>query len=193
MEAAIRWSPLSTDDHKRFLLVDVAGNSLTLHGVDSLKKGDFQYTPIARRDKVPNFTAFDWSKSDDSLVALGLSSGDASLVRIDSGSSQYTALQSFPIKTQRKCNTIAFNSENLLATGLDRVRHDHCLTVYDVNDAEIYSRLCVSEAVTSIRFFPSQPQELLAAVSRQTIRLYDLRGTFLTNIIYLPWLIASLF
>ncbi|GAB7353095.1 hypothetical protein MBLNU459_g3638t1 [Dothideomycetes sp. NU459] len=175
MEAAIRWSPLSTDDQKRFLLVDVAGNALTLYGAARLKQHDFQYSPIARRDRVPNFTAFDWSKSDDSLVALGLSSGNASLVRIDSGTSQYVALQSFPIKTQRKCNTIAFNTQNLLATGLDRVRHDHCLTVYDINDAETHSRLCVSEAVTSIRFFPSQPQELLAAVSRQTIRLYDLR------------------
>lgn len=176
MEAAIRWSPLPAHDQKRFLLVDVAGNSLTLHQVESRKKNDFRYTPIARRDKVPNFTAFDWSKSDDTLVTLGLSSGDAALVRIDSGNSQYTALRTFSIKTQRKCNTIAFNSQNQLATGLDRVRHDHCLTVYDVESGETQNRLCVSEAVTSIRFFRSQPEELLAAVSRQTIRLYDLRG-----------------
>lgn len=180
MEAAVRWSPLSTDDYKRFLLVDVAGNSLTLYQVDQLKKHNVQYRPVAHREKVPNFTAFDLSRSDDTLVALGLSSGEASVVKIESGRPQTDPLCNFTIKTQRKCNTIAFSPNNLLAVGLDRVRHDNCLTVYDINAKDPakdpISRLCVSEAVTSVRFFPTQPHELLAAVARTTIRLYDLRG-----------------
>lgn len=178
MEAAIRWSPLSTPDDSRFLLADVAGNALTLYQSQSLNRNDFQYKPVARREKVNNFTAFDWSRTDDSLVALGLSSGNAELHRFDhSASSDPVAL--FNIKTQRRCNTIAFNTQNLLAVGLDRVRHDNCLTVYDIESNEAYSRLCVSEAVTSLRFFPNHPQQMLAAVSRQTIRLYDLRGKLL--------------
>lgn len=175
MEAAVRWSPLSTDDYKRFLLVDVAGNSLTLYRADSLNKAHVQYHPVAHREKVPNFTAFDWSRTDDSLVALGLSSGEASLVKIEPGRPQTEPLRNFSIKTQRKCNTITFSADNLLAVGLDRVRHDHCLTVYDINAKEPQSKLCVSEAVTSVRFFPHQRHELLAAVNRMTIRLYDLR------------------
>ncbi|KEQ75424.1 WD40 repeat-like protein [Aureobasidium namibiae CBS 147.97] len=180
MEAAIRWSPLSTPDESRFLLADVAGNALTLYESQSLNRHDFQYKPIARREKVNNFTAFDWSRTDDSLVALGLSSGNAELHRFDhSASSDPVAL--FNIKTQRRCNTIAFNTQNLLAVGLDRVRHDNCLTVYDIESNEAYSRLCVSEAVTSLRFFPNHPQQMLAAVSRQTIRLYDLRDSSTTT------------
>ncbi|KAI5254357.1 WD40 repeat-like protein [Aureobasidium subglaciale] len=176
MEAAIRWSPLSTPDQARFLLADVAGNALTLYETRFLNRQGIQYKPIARREKVNNFTAFDWSRTDDSLVALGLSSGNAELYRFDdSASSDPVAL--FNIKTQRRCNTIAFNTQNLLAVGLDRVRHDNCLTVYDIESNEAYSRLCVSEAVTSIRFFPHHPQQMLAAVSRQTIRLYDLRDS----------------
>ncbi|KEQ64757.1 WD40 repeat-like protein [Aureobasidium melanogenum CBS 110374] len=180
MEAAIRWSPLSTPDEARFLLADVAGNALTLYQTQSLKRHGVQYKPIARREKVNNFTAFDWSRTDDSLVALGLSSGNAELYRFDdSASSDPVAL--FNIKTQRRCNTIAFNTQNLLAVGLDRVRHDNCLTVYDIQSKEAYSRLCVSEAVTSLRFFPNHPQQMLAAVSRQTIRLYDLRDSSTTT------------
>ncbi|KAH0367643.1 WD40 repeat-like protein, partial [Aureobasidium melanogenum] len=180
MEAAIRWSPLSTPDEARFLLADVAGNALTLYQTQSLNRNGIQYKPIARREKVNNFTAFDWSRTDDSLVALGLSSGNAELYRFDdSASSDPVAL--FNIKTQRRCNTIAFNTQNLLAVGLDRVRHDNCLTVYDIQSNEAYSRLCVSEAVTSLRFFPNHPQQMLAAVSRQTIRLYDLRDSSTTT------------
>ncbi|KAG9728962.1 WD40 repeat-like protein, partial [Aureobasidium melanogenum] len=180
MEAAIRWSPLSSPDEARFLLADVAGNALTLYQTQSLNRHGIQYKPIARREKVNNFTAFDWSRTDDSLVALGLSSGNAELYRFDdSASSDPVAL--FNIKTQRRCNTIAFNTQNLLAVGLDRVRHDNCLTVYDIQSNEAYSRLCVSEAVTSLRFFPNHPQQMLAAVSRQTIRLYDLRDSSTTT------------
>jgi WD40 repeat protein len=175
MEAAIRWSPLSTPDRARFLLADVAGNALTIYQVQSLNRHGIQYNPVARRDKVNNFTAFDWSRTDDSLVALGLSSGNAELHRFDDTASSDPVAR-FNIKTQRRCNTIAFNTQNLLAVGLDRVRHDNCLTVYDMVSSDAYSRLCVSEAVTSLRFFSSHPQHMLAAVSRQTIRLYDLRG-----------------
>lgn len=176
MEAAIRWSPLSTDQNRRFLLADVAGNSLTLYQANSLTKHHVSYKKVAHRDKVANFSAFDWSRTDDSLIALGLSSGEALLLKIEPGRPPVDPLRNFPIKTQRKCNTITFNSENLLAIGLDRVRHDHCLNVYDPNSKEPHSKLCVSEAVTSVRFFPTHPRELLAAVSRTTIRLYDLRG-----------------
>lgn len=177
MEAAVRWSPLSTDDSRRFLLTDVAGNTLTLYQVDSLGKGPIEYTPVAHRDKVPNFTAFDWSRADDTLVALGLSSGEATVVKIEAGQPQSDPLRKFTIKTQRKCNTITFSPENLLAVGLDRVRHDHCLTIYDINKKEPHTKLCVSEAVTSVKFFPNRPNELLAAVNRNTIRLYDLRDS----------------
>ncbi|KAL1297098.1 hypothetical protein AAFC00_004681 [Neodothiora populina] len=180
MEAAIRWSPLSTDDSSRFLLADVAGNALTLCQIDALKKGQLRYTPLAHRDRLPNFTAFDWSKTDDSLVALGLSSGEASVLKIYPEQPNAESARKFEIKTQRKCNTITFSSDNWLAVGLDRVRNDHCLAVYDLNNkdrTEPLSKLCLSEAVTSVRFFPSHPLELLAAVNRSTIRLYDLRDS----------------
>lgn len=175
MEAAVRWSPLSNHGYQRFLLADVTGNSLTLFRADSLTAHNLHYTPIAQRTNLQNFTAFDWSRTDPSLVALAFSTGEASVVSIDPEHAQDDALHNFTIKTQRKCNTITFSPNNLLAIGLDRVRHDHCLTVYDLNAKEPHTKLCVSEAVTSVKFFPTHPLELLAAVSRQTIRLYDLR------------------
>lgn len=182
MEAAIRWSAGTGDESSKYLLVDVAGNKITLNEARSLSKGQLQSKTIAQYDKVPDFSAFDWSKFDDSLIALGLSSGEASLVKIEQGHRNTHQLRLFPIKTQRKCNSITFNLVNLLAVGLDRVRNDHSLTVYDVESGkEPHSRLCTGEAVTSVRFFPNAPHEIVAAVARSTLRLYDLRDSSYSN------------
>ncbi|KAF2226002.1 WD40-repeat-containing domain protein [Elsinoe ampelina] len=176
MEAAIRWAPSPSHDAHRYLIVDVAGNSITLNESRSDSTGELQSERIARYDKVPNFTAFDWSKANNSLLALGLSSGESSLVKIDTEQRSIQPVLTFPRGTQRKCNSISFNPDKLLAVGLDRVRNDHCLNIYDVGGGkEPYSKLCIGEAVSSVRFFPSRPQEIVAAVARQTLRLYDLR------------------
>ncbi|KAF4551066.1 Hypothetical protein D9617_14g075220 [Elsinoe fawcettii] len=176
MEAAIRWAPSPLENAHRYLIVDVAGNSITLNESRADNTGGLQSERIARYDKVPNFTAFDWSKADTSLLALGLSSGESSLVKIDSEQRSIQPILTLPRGTQRKCNSITFNPDKLLAVGLDRVRNDHCLNIYDVHGGkEPYSKLCIGEAVSSVRFFPSRPQEIVAAVARQTLRLYDLR------------------
>lgn len=184
MEAAIRWSPHSTPATPRFLIVDVAGNRLRLCQVVDTKNGKISYKQISQRDKLPNFTAFDWSKTDESFVAVGSASGEANLVQVDSErSSQSQFIYSFPIRNQRKCNSIAFSTNNVLATGLDRVRNDFCMNIYDLNagsptlQAEPYRKLASSEAVFSVKFLPSDPNLLIAGVARQCIRLYDLRGT----------------
>ncbi|KAK8221388.1 WD40-repeat-containing domain protein [Phyllosticta capitalensis] len=187
MEAAIRWSPHATQDSPQFVIVDVAGNRLRLCHLDSIDPdGHVNWTQVAQRDKLPNFTAFDWSKTDSRRVAIGSASGEASVIDIDAGrpDSNYNFLVcSFPIKHQRKCNSIAFSSSNLLATGLDRVRNDFCMNIYDLNapgtsgNQDPYKKLASSEAITSIKFFPTHPQTLVAGVSRQCIRLYDLRDS----------------
>lgn len=184
MEAAIRWAPGPSPDSQRFLLVDVTGNSITLNESRTEQGGDLVSERIARYDKVPNFTAFDWSKTDTSLLALGLSSGDAALLSVDAAKHSITQVQTFPIRMQRKANSIAFNNGRLLALGLDRVRNDHCLTVYDVDrERDPINRFCTGEAVSSVRFWPNQPQEMLAAVGRSTIRLFDVRGISLHAVV----------
>ncbi|ORY12535.1 hypothetical protein BCR34DRAFT_563640 [Clohesyomyces aquaticus] len=181
MEAAIRWSPHSTAQTPRFLIIDVAANRLRLCQIDKFEKSKVKYKQLVLRDKLPNYTAFDWSKKDESIVAIGSASGEAVLVQVDAHSPSKEYMHSFPIKHQRKCNSIAFSSKNFLATGLDRVRNDVCLNVYDLNvstlssTAEPYKKLASSEAISSIKFFSGQPDTLVAGVSRQCIRIYDLR------------------
>ncbi|KAJ4374585.1 hypothetical protein N0V86_007454 [Didymella sp. IMI 355093] len=183
MEAAIRWSPHATRDQPRFLIIDVAGNRLRLCEIESFSGSKVNYRQILIRDKLPNYTAFDWSKKDADLVAIGSASGEAHVVLLDPDKPEGDFLHAFPIRHQRKCNSIAFSHKNLLATGLDRVRNDVCLNIYDMNDArftsrdEPYRKLASSEAVSSIKFFKDQPDTLLAGVQRQYVRLYDLRDS----------------
>ncbi|UPX12944.1 uncharacterized protein EKO05_0003476 [Ascochyta rabiei] len=183
MEAAIRWSPHSTQQQPRFLIIDVAGNRLRLCQIEGFTGSKVNYRQLLIRDKLPNYTAFDWSKKDPDVVAIGSASGEAHIVQLDPNKPEGDFLHAFPIRHQRKCNSIAFSHKNLLATGLDRVRNDVCLNIYDMNDArftskdEPYKRLASSEAVSSIKFFTGQPDTLLAGVQRQYVRMYDLRDS----------------
>jgi hypothetical protein len=201
MDAAIRWSPHSTQQNPRFLIIDVAGNRLRLCEIDRFDKNKVQYKQLCLRDKLPNFTAFDWSKRDAHIVGLGSASGEAVVVQVDAERPNGDFIHSFPIKHQRKCNTIAFSSKNHLATGLDRVRNDVCLNIYDLgapnfaSTSEPYRKLASSEAISSIKFFSGQPDTLVAGVSRQCVRLYDLRGQYniLASPLSLHFLTASRF
>ena len=150
--------------------------------VEQWGKGKVKYKQLCLRDKLPNYTAFDWSKRDEGLVGIGSASGEAILLRLDADRPQSDYIHAFPIRHQRKCNSIAFSTKNYVATGLDRVRNDVCLNIYDLNNpnmtstSEPYRKLASSEAISSIKFFSGQPDTLVAGVSRQSIRIYDLRG-----------------
>ena len=184
MEAAIRWSPHATQPSPRFLIIDVATNRLRLCQIERYEKNKVKYRQICFRDRLPNYTAFDWSKRDEAVVGIGSASGEATIVQIDPDRPQGEFIHSFPIRHQRKCNSIAFSTKNYVATGLDRVRNDVCLNIYDLNNPNVtsttepYKRLASSEAISSIKFFSNQPDTLVAGVSRQCIRIYDLRGEF---------------
>jgi WD repeat-containing protein mio len=190
METAVRWSPKSETGNERFLFVEVVGKTFKLCRFKSRRKGIIKYETISEHRKVPAFRAFDWSPTHEGIVAVGQSSGEATVLRIDDGSQ---AVLSFPIRNQRLCNAIAFNNQGLLAAGLDKVRTDNCLNIWDLQQQlpsgnvsgfvttsgrihpEPLHKLASSEPITSIKFFRTEPQTLVAGVKGQFVRLYDLR------------------
>ncbi|KAF2431975.1 hypothetical protein EJ08DRAFT_669597 [Tothia fuscella] len=194
MEAAIRWSPHATPESPDFLIVDVVGNRLKLCQVESLQSKSVKYKQISQRDHLPNYTAFDWSKTDPYFVAIGAASGEANLVRIDPERSQNEEnIWSFPIRHQRKCNSIAFSAKNYLATGLDKVRTDWCMNIYDLSvigaqgsrqQQDPIRKLATSEPISSIKFFNSQPDTLVCGVRSACIRIFDLRDHATTSAAY---------
>ena len=188
METAIRWSPSSTAAQQRFLIADVVGRTFRHCKVVDYDGQTLHWEILTRHNKVPVFRAFDWSPFNEALVAVGQWSGETTILNLDDG----TQVLSLPIKSQRQCNAVAFNGTGLLATGLERVRNDFCLNVFDVNqripnrssDNAIISstqstdpirKLASSEGITSIKFFGTQPETLAAGVKGTCVRIYDLR------------------
>ena len=196
METAIRWSPGSTESNQRFLIVDVVGKSLKLCKVLEYKDKSLEWEEILRSNKLPAFRAFDWSPANEDLVAVGQWSGETTLISLNN---RVQAL-SIPIRSQRQCNAVAFNKTSLLATGLERVRNDFCLNVFDIqqglNTSSPYSsvkqgleplrKLATSEGITSIKFFPHQPDLLVAGVKGTCVRLYDLRENIGNHVLQYP-------
>ena len=204
METAIRWSPSSTKEEQRFLYVDVSGKSFRLCKVTSYDKSGLTYNVLFSQSRVPAFRAFDWSPTNEALVAVGQSSGEAAVLRLDDDSQNPVV---FPIRNQRYCNAVAFSTQGLLATGLDKVRNDFCLNIWDLNQrlsttntrgygsdrhsVEPLRKLASSEPITSIKFFNDQPDTLVTGVKGQFVRIYDLRGEEKISLVsdLLTWII----
>lgn len=186
-KTAIRWSPSSTPSEQRFLIADVNGRTFRHCRIKSYDGKDLRYETISTHHEVPAFRAFDWSPHDEAIVAVGQWSGEANVLRIDDQSQSLP----LPIKHQRLCNAVAFSRTGLLATGLERVRNDFCLNVWDISQRFLVKsstasgsgrlsvdpvrKLASSEAITSIKFFPSQPETLVCGVKGVSIRIYDTR------------------
>lgn len=156
------------------------------------RSGCFNYKKLNRHDDFPLLTTYDWSPINPGLLAVGTGTGVVNLLRIDDGSNAFTELG---LKMSRTCQAVTFNTTGLLAVGLDRVRMDQCLHIWDVNrlssldkhskgfrlDAGSITdpafRLEPSVSVSSIKFFEDSPQTLVVGIKAQGLRLHDLRGT----------------
>ena len=187
METAIRWSPSSTLTEQRFLLVDVVGRSFKRCTVQQYDGKTLQYKTRSTYSNVPAFRAFDWAPHDENLVAVGQWSGEVTLLRLENASPNV----SLPAKHQRLCNAVAFSRTGLLAAGLERVRNDFCLNIWDVNQrlptiyspaggaakpfVDPYRKFASSEAISSIKFFAGEPEVLVTGIKGRGIRIYDLR------------------
>lgn len=193
MEAAIRFSRNShPGTPQRFLHVDVTGKVFKLCTITSQNKKTVKYEALHTSTKVPAFRAFDWHPVNEELVVVGQAGGESTLLNIAEG--QHDSL-SFQVRSQRLCNAVALNSQNLLAAGLDKVRTDFCLNIWDFNQklpapgtrgfTKNYSdplhKLASGEPITSLKFFHDDPQLLVAGVKGQFVRLYDLREPSVGN------------
>jgi len=117
------------------------------------------------------------------IVAVGPPSGEAVLLRISDNTSIPLAA-----KHQRPCNGISFNcTGQFLATGLDKVRNDACLNIWDVNQrlgeragsssdiGKPLRQLATSETISSVCFIRDDAHVLLAGINNRGIRTWDLR------------------
>ncbi|KAI9884618.1 MAG: hypothetical protein M1823_003605 [Watsoniomyces obsoletus] len=190
MDAVVRYSPHSSASQQRFLILKPTQHSLQFYRVKDVRGSTIDYKQLSQHTDFPTVRAFDWSPSDEAIVAVGLSTGEAALLRIDDSSN---GILPFSFKNPRPCNAIALSSNGYLAAGLDRARNDCSLHVWDVNqrlatwdrDAKGWTstrpqhdplrKLVFNETVSSIKFSTDVRDTLVAGVKGKSIGIYDLR------------------
>lgn len=186
----LKWSPNPNNDS--FLHVNLQHRVVQLYEpTGHARRGCFDFRKISKHDDVPPLTTYDWSPSVPGLVAVGTSTGVVNLLRVDDNSNAYMELG---LKVARTCLAVAFNTTGLLAVGLDRVRNDQCLHVWDVNRLstshesgsgfpsgfepfrEPFRRLEHNASISSLKFFEDNPETLVAGIKGSGLRIHDLRG-----------------
>ena len=188
MESIIRWSPNSNPDEQRFLIAE-EGKALKFNRIRRLEGGKVVPEEISKRTITQAVRTFDWSFRNEDLVAIGQWTGATTIYSLQSRFPDLT----IPQRAQRQCNSVAFSAKIYLATGIERVRNDFSLNVYDLNQGtlsklasssgrpapppEPFRKLATAESITSLKFFPHQPDLLVAGVRGQCVRVYDLRNS----------------
>lgn len=185
----IKWSPNAHFDS--FLHINLTHRIIQLYEpTGHARTGRFDWKKTAKHDDVPPLTTYDWSPSIPGLVAVGTSTGVVNLLRVDDGSNAYLELN---LKMSRTCQAVAFSTIGKLAVGLERVRNDNSLYIWDVNRlssldsnshgfpadmvpfSEPSERLEASVSVSSVKFFEDNPNLLVAGIKGQGLRIHDLR------------------
>jgi WD40 repeat protein len=191
----IKWSANSQLDS--FVHVNLQHRVVQIYEANGFaRKGRFDYVKRVRHDDFPPLTTYDWSPCDPDLLAVGTGGGVVNLLRLDDGSNAFVELG---LKMARNCHAVAFNTTGYLAVGLDRVRMDQSLHVWDISrlssmeppvkgfpsDAVSYvdtvAHLEPSVSVSSLKFFEDNPHTLVAGIKSHGLRIHDLRGKCMNN------------
>jgi len=190
-DGIIRWSP--SKDRDEFFTLELNYHFIQRYqAVGHILPERFDYQPISKHNDFLSVSAIDWSPKIVGLVAVGGKGGEVQLLRIDDDSNDSITL---PLKLQRSCQALAFNTTGLLAVGLDRVRNDQCLQIWDIDQRlskwnppkkgwqsqsiapmDPIHKLEPSVSVTSVKFWEDQPQTLVVGIKNQSLRIHDLRG-----------------
>jgi WD repeat-containing protein mio len=185
----VKWSPNANVDS--FLHINLQHRIVHVYEpTGRARRGQFDYRRLSKHDDFPHLTTYDWSPAIPGLLAVGTSTGVVNLLRIDDNSNAYHELG---LKMSRTCQAVAFSTGNMLAVGLDRVRSDRCLYLWDVNrlstldltSGGIPPELAPTEpvdhrepsvSVSSVKFFEDNPSTLVVGIKGQGVRIHDLRG-----------------
>lgn len=130
-------------------------------------------TKLVHKLEMPSspIQCLEWSSVTADLVGFGHEDGSVSIY----GASDGQVHIQIPARHQRTCSSIKFNSANLLAIGLGKVRNDASLTIYDVQASSPFSLFANSEAVSSLAWVPDDSYSIIAGLNYRWLRLIDIR------------------
>ncbi|TLS29543.1 hypothetical protein PpBr36_00436 [Pyricularia pennisetigena] len=185
----IKWYPSATRDY--FLHVSLQNPRVDIYQpTGHARNGAFDRKKLFTYDNIPLLTTYDWSPTLPDILAVGNSSGDVNILRIDGESKAMSAIRP---RAPRTCQAVAFNTNGKLAVGLERARGDHSLYVWDVSQLDSITQASprglpdnlkfpdpvykneMGVSVSSVKFFEDNPNTLVIGAKRDGLRIHDLR------------------
>ncbi|KIY53615.1 hypothetical protein FISHEDRAFT_32898 [Fistulina hepatica ATCC 64428] len=155
-----------------------SGTQITLYECSSQYP---QIKHITSQHDLQYMKCFAWSPDPliPDLFAVGLSTGRVNLVRLEASKQAHSdnVLSSgphvaLPVKPQRSCNALAFSylNPNYLAVGLDKVRGDNSLVIWDIHTStSTVSLTPPTAAADSSVSRPSTSRDTLPVIARTDV------------------------
>ncbi|KZT04227.1 WD40 repeat-like protein [Laetiporus sulphureus 93-53] len=192
-EKRLLWHPR----HENRFVVG-GGSQVTLYEWDSTL---FQIKQVTSQLDLNHMKCFAWSPDPtfDDLVAIGMGSGKVDLMRLEatrySKDHIYSSgrIESLPARSSRSCNALAFSAAdpNYLAVGLDKVRNDSSLVIWDLHTVTPLLSLDSSveaQATSTSRIDPHTMNPRADISSRADQRMIQMQAyqDTVTSIVFLP-------
>jgi hypothetical protein len=170
MNRQIIWSP-QLNDKPWFV---IGGGDLRLYEYSQQDKRDI-FTLLHTNSDLSLMKCISWAKTSsyNDLMGIGMSNGRA-VVQSLTYPSEFNV--SFVPRHARACNAVDFSPDSsLLVTGLEKVRNDYSLSLWNIEKVEIINQYGPSETISSLSFFEGYPNLLVAGMNGKWIRIYDTR------------------
>lgn len=201
----VQWSPNCPD---RFITF---GTDLSLYQVEEIRDGQQKSLTQRLSDTHCAHLLFTnsnhqylkcvaWYPRQDHLLAVGQANGKVVLTSFGSDHDPNGLVgREFVPKQSRQCNSVTWNPVecNLLASGLDKLKTDHSILIWDIlkcgKQSEQERRvlglnvepsvippkpileLGYSETTHSLQWFSHQPKTFVAGMSNKHLKIYDIR------------------
>uniref|UniRef100_A0A0A9ZA57 WD repeat-containing protein mio n=3 Tax=Lygus hesperus TaxID=30085 RepID=A0A0A9ZA57_LYGHE len=121
-------------------------------------------------------------KGSEILMAVGQANGKVSLTSFGPSSFDCLGVNGMDLipKHARQCNVVSWchNDPQLIATGLDRYRSDHCILVWDIRSRSgptTTAELGLSDMAHSLAWLQDHHKTLVVGMNNKLIKMVDLR------------------
>lgn len=164
--------PWDKPDKQHFVTLNPSRDEICLY--ESIYDKKYQTNKVSSLSNLDSIQTIGYSPCAEGVIAAGQSNGVVNLCNLYNSS----LIAKLRPKQSRPCNSVSLNSQGLVAVGLDKVRNDTSLMIWQ-QGADMYKMPLESylpnEVVVSVSFLKETPSNLLCG-SYKFLREFDVRS-----------------
>lgn len=178
--SVVAWAP--DVNQNQFTCYSASRSALELYGIN---ESNGRSASLVAQRAVTNLVCMEWAKRTSQIV-WGNSAGVVTLVDWKNTNNECIICAAPSTGGRRSCTSVSWNahSSDRVAVGFDLLKSEHCVSIWDVNSAEMSvgsvglkpaMKLCFEEATGSIAWLPDSPHLLAVGTSMGWVRVFDTR------------------